>query len=191
MPTQAYKCWVIDNNEEKISPSVIFDELTPIKIQISNPIVPIAQDTKNKKDCPYLIGMVYRDDENKLLYVTSRIVVQKGFLVAYRCAYIHNVVGQEEPNPIHVADVDRMLHTYVIDSQPMVVLAGDISATKVEVLQTLPVAKNLTSGETTSGETTSGSLSKDADILKSDAKQRTEDLSEDNLSNSRVKGIGV
>jgi hypothetical protein len=186
MPTQAYKCWVIDNNEEKISPSVIFDEITPIKIQLSNPIVPIAQDSKNKKDYNYLIGMVYRDDENKLLYVTSRIVVQKGFLVAYRCAYIHNVVGQEEPNPIHVADVDRMLHTYVIDSQPMVVLAGDISATKIEVLQTPFVGK-----DKILNETNSVSSIKFSDIYKSDAKHESVDLSEDHLLNSRVKDIGV
>ena len=90
--------------------------------------------------------MVYRDDEDKLLYVTKRVVVQRGDIVAFRCVYLHNVVGQEEPRPIHVADVERMLNAYLIDNTPGVVLADDVSATKVEVLRRLTVAEPSTSG---------------------------------------------
>ncbi len=74
--------------------------------------------------------MIYRDDENKLLYVTKRVVVQRGDIVCFVCAYLHNVVGQEEPHPIHVADVERILRAYLLDNSPGVVLIDDVSATK-------------------------------------------------------------
>ena len=32
-----------------------------------------------------------------------------------------NYIAKEEPNPIHVADVEQMLHQYLLDSKPMVV----------------------------------------------------------------------
>ena len=38
--------------------------------------------------------MVYRDDEDRLLYVTKRVVVQRGDIVCYRCVYLHDVIGQ-------------------------------------------------------------------------------------------------
>ena len=56
------------------------------------------------------------------------------------------MVGQEEPHPIRVADVERMLHAYLLDNSPGVVLVDDVSATKVEVLRRLSVAEPHTSG---------------------------------------------
>ena len=82
--------------------------------------------------------MVYRDDEDKLLYVTKRVVVQRGDIVCYVCVFMHNVIGKEEPRPIHVADVERMLRAYLLDNTPGVVLSDDVSATKVDVLGRLP-----------------------------------------------------
>jgi hypothetical protein len=181
--TQAYIVWVIDLNIERISSNVLFDEATQIKIQLSNITIPTAPERRNIKDYIYLIGMVYRDDEDKLLYVTKRVVVQRGILVAYRCVYIHDVIGQEEPNPIHVADVERMLHAYLLDNTPGIVLTDDVSATKVEVFRRLNVAEPHTFGI--------ASLDP-ADHSKSSAKHTKVDLSEDDLISSNCDvGRGV
>ena len=40
--TQAYLCWVIDLGVERISAHVLFDEVTQIRVQISNFNVPVA-----------------------------------------------------------------------------------------------------------------------------------------------------
>ena len=58
-------------------------------------------------------------------------------------------VGEEESNPIHADDVERMLRVYLLDSQPSVVLPGDNSATKVEVLQASHVAASMSDGAKT------------------------------------------
>jgi hypothetical protein len=148
MPTQAYKVWVVDNSEVRISSNVLFDEFAKVKL-VEHAVVPVNSQTKNIKDFGYLIGMVYRDDENALLYVSSRLAVQKGDIVAFRCTYFNNVVGKEEPHPIHVADVERMIKAFLHNSQPLVVLAGDVSATKIGALQTSSVAApSISSGNT-------------------------------------------
>ena len=55
--------------------------------------------------------------------------------------FVHNVIGQEEPRPIHVADVERMLRVYLLDNSPGVVLSDDVSATTVEIYERLPGAE--------------------------------------------------
>ena len=85
-----------------------------VLLPVSSSRVPVNSQTKNIKDFGYLIGMVYRDDENALLYVSSRLAVQKGDIVAFRCTYFNNVVGKEEPHPIHVADVELMTKLFYI-----------------------------------------------------------------------------
>ena len=117
---------------EIVTPNVLFDEVHTVTLKLDNVVVPVSQDRKSIKDFIYLIGMVYHDDEDKLLYVTKRVVVQCGDIFCYRCVYVHNVIGQEEPRPIHVADVERMLRVYLLDHTPGVVLADDVSATKVD-----------------------------------------------------------
>jgi hypothetical protein len=126
---------------ERISAHVLFDEVTQIRVQISNFNVPVALERRNIKEYTYLIGMIYRDDEDKLLYVTKRVVVQRGDIVCYRCVFTHNVIGQEEPRPIHVADVERMLRVYLLDNPPGVVLSDDVSTTTVEIYERLPGAE--------------------------------------------------
>ncbi len=72
--TQSYICWVIDTNQVKISAHVVFDEVTPLK-KPSNLTLQVASESRNPKDFEYLVGMVYSDDEDHLLYVSSRIAV--------------------------------------------------------------------------------------------------------------------
>ena len=110
MSTQSYVTWIISLNEEKISSNVLFDELAVVTIQPVTSTLQIQSTPKNIKDFLYLLGMMYRDNENRLMYVTTRVVIQKGFIVAYRAAHMGNYIAKEEPNPIHVADVEQMLH---------------------------------------------------------------------------------
>ena len=81
--TQSYICWIISNNQEKISAHVVFDEVTALKQQPSSLMLTVAAESRNPKDFEYLIGMVYRDDEDKLLYVSSRIAVQQSYIVVF------------------------------------------------------------------------------------------------------------
>ena len=107
---------------EKVTPLVLFDEALTVTFKLDNVIVPVAPNRKIIKDFIYLIGMVYCDDEDKLLYVTKRVVVRHGDIVCYVCAYTNDVIHQEESRPIHVADVERMLRIYLLDHTPGVVL---------------------------------------------------------------------
>ncbi len=59
--------------------------------------MPVESNRQNMKDLIYLLGMIYRDDEDKLLYVMKRVVVPRGHIVCYRCVFTHNFIGQEEP----------------------------------------------------------------------------------------------
>ena len=149
MPTQAYKVWVIRLSEMKVSSNVMFDEYTKQKF-FEPAVVSVAAQTRDVKDFLYLIGMVYRDDEDELLYVTSSVVVQKGEIVAYRCAYLQNVVGREEPTPIRVADVERMLNAFLKFSEPLVVFAlpvmlvrQKLQPCKLKLSQPLPLQVEL------------------------------------------------
>ena len=119
---KAYKVWVIDMNEMMTSAHVAFDEITQVPKMEKLGVLEYAPESKNKKDFDYLIGQVYRDDENNLLYATTRVVVQKGDIVAYRGVYANNTVSKEEARPIHVADVVKMVITYQISSPPIVIV---------------------------------------------------------------------
>jgi hypothetical protein len=155
MPTQAYKVWVIDKSMVQISSNVLFDEFSKTKLP-DQAVVPVDPNPRDVRNFTYLIGMVYRDDEDQLLYVSTRVVVQRGDIVVYRSVYVkENVVGQEEPRPIHVADVERMLEAFLLTHQPLVVLAGDVSATRVETLQTSLRATPTTSDGISPGRETS------------------------------------
>jgi hypothetical protein len=169
MPTQAYNVWVVDNSEVRISSNVLFDEFAKVKLA-EHAVVPVSDQTGNIKDFNYLVGMVYRDNENSLLYVSSRLAVQKGEIVAFRCTYFNNVVGKEEPHPIRVADVEQMLKAFSHNSQPLVVLAGDVSATKIGALQTPSVAAPSTSR----GSTTTNSVLESDILSTSGAKRKAE-----------------
>ena len=79
---------------------MLFDELTQIRVQMSNYVVPVATERRNVKEYTYLNGLIYRDDENNLFYLTKRVVVERGEIVCFVCAYLHNVVDQDVPHPL-------------------------------------------------------------------------------------------
>jgi hypothetical protein len=92
-----------------------FSELEKLKIEV-------ASDSKDPSEFQYLVGTPHIDDEDGLVYNTTRVVVRKGFIVAYRRLITPGEPQpREEATPIHVADVVRMsaalLHApSVIDS---------------------------------------------------------------------------
>ena len=91
----------------------------------------------------------------------------------FRSVYVReNVVGQEEPRPIHVADVERMLEAFLLTNTPSVVLAGDVSATRVEALQPSLKATPTTSIGISPGRETSSDI-----VTLSGAKRKAETVS--------------
>jgi hypothetical protein len=82
-----------------------FSELEKLKIEG-------ASDAKDPADYSFLVGTQHLDDEDGLLYETTRVVVQKGVIVAYRRLVTSaGVKPREETTPIHIADVARMTAT--------------------------------------------------------------------------------
>jgi hypothetical protein len=68
MTTQSYIVWAIDLNEERISANVVFDEnKRPDKQKRSDSILEIHTERKDESDFVYVIGIVYRDEEDVLL----------------------------------------------------------------------------------------------------------------------------
>ena len=72
---KAYKAWIIDLNEAVTTAHLAFDEITQIQKQVNATILEYAPESKNVKDFKYLEGLLYRDDEDELLYVSTRVVV--------------------------------------------------------------------------------------------------------------------
>ena len=69
----------------------------------------MAEESKDPADFQFLVGTQHLDDEDGLMYETTRVVVQRGFLVAYRRLVTSGDSKPcEEATPIHVADVARM-----------------------------------------------------------------------------------
>ena len=116
MASQAYIVYIIEKRVVKISSDVQFDQFTKPRLP-ENVMVPVAPQTRHMNDFVHLVGMVYRDDEHSFLYVSTRLAVQDGEIVVFRCVVRDNdVVGQEEPHPIRVADVERMLKAFLLTS---------------------------------------------------------------------------
>ena len=79
-----------------------FQELNKMKFEM-------AKDESTVDSFAHLVGEKYTDDESLLEYVTTRVALYKGLIVAYR-APVNKTgrVGFEEKSPIHIADVVRM-----------------------------------------------------------------------------------
>ena len=130
--TQFYIVFIVELNEIKITSNVLFDEYAQVPKQHNSPTLEIAKESKNVTDFLYLVGMCYRDKDNKILYAVTRVVVAKNnHIVAYRCPIINDHIGKEEGQPIHVADVENELNIYLLDNPPRVVLPGAVETTVV------------------------------------------------------------
>ena len=80
-----------------------FQELTKLRFEM-------AKDESTVESFEHFVGIRYHDDESLLEFVTTRIVILQGVIVAYRAPVNKDGrVGFEEKSPIHVADVVRMI----------------------------------------------------------------------------------
>jgi hypothetical protein len=119
---QSFRAWIIDLNEMVTTAHLAFDEVTPMPKAMTEGTLQFADVSQNRKDFDFLVGQLYRDDEDNLFYVTTRVVVQRGLIVAFRGVYANGKVSKEEPNPIHAADVVKMVLEYQMSNQPVVIV---------------------------------------------------------------------
>lgn len=93
---------------------VVFNEVVPNPTaeyfsELEKLTVKVDSQERSESDFQFLVGMPHLDDEDGLLYVTTRVVTQRGFIVAYRRLKTqHGSKTREEKVPIHVADIVRM-----------------------------------------------------------------------------------
>ena len=85
------------------SGSVTFDEVTELKRDDKDTpdFLIVDNDRKSKSDFAHLVNLLYIDPDNGVFYITTRIQIQKGYIVAFRAPYINNKLGTEESTPIH------------------------------------------------------------------------------------------
>jgi hypothetical protein len=106
-----------------VSVHVIFNEIIPDPTaeyfsELEKLNIKVADDSKDPADYQYLIGQHHLDDEDGLVYETTRVVVRKGFIVAYRRLITSGEFKpREESTPIHIADIVRM--TAALQSTPI------------------------------------------------------------------------
>ena len=79
-----------------------FNELKKLSFEV-------AQDESTIDSFEHLVGEKYFDDDTDLEFVTTRVALHNGLIVAYRAPVLLNGrTGREEKSPIHVVKVVRM-----------------------------------------------------------------------------------
>ena len=79
--------------------------------------------SRDPNDFKWLEGMAYRDDNQ--MFITTRVVVQHGLIVAYRAILINENMGAEESRPLHVADAERLVKIYTSSNDVNLFLGGE------------------------------------------------------------------
>ena len=110
----------IEENKIKEVSHVTFDESdldTGARNATEDPIgLSFSSVSKNPKDFDWLVGMAYRDEGG--LFLTTRVLVQHGMIVAYRAIVVDSTVGTEETRPVHVAEVEALVKEYLGQNSP-------------------------------------------------------------------------
>jgi hypothetical protein len=99
------------------SAHVLFDEVTKVE-KSRDELLIVDPQRRALKDFTYLVHLAYRDDENGVMYVTTRVTTMRSYIVAFRAPVVGGRLGQEEPTPIHAQDVERMLRAYYETHRP-------------------------------------------------------------------------
>ena len=75
-----------------------------------------SESRRKPEDFNYLVGLLHRDDEDGMIYKTTRIGVRRNNIVAYRKLHSPSDVVLEEKEPIHVQDIANMTAAYMSNS---------------------------------------------------------------------------
>ena len=119
-PSDSSWVYYIDLDRVGKTVHVIFDEVTHLKRETTH-VLTVQEERKVVGDFEYLIGMLFRDDEDGLLYVTQRVVTERGFIVAYVARVsVDGSIGSIMNRPIHVPEVARMVVEYQQKETPRV-----------------------------------------------------------------------
>jgi len=90
---------------------------TPSHFEISDPPI----ETKSVSDFEHLIGSTHKDDEDGMVYQTTRVCIEHGLIVAYRCLVNKNgQLSRKEDGPIHVKDIVRLTNDYDAQVSPTI-----------------------------------------------------------------------
>ena len=109
-----YRVYIPDLKETVVGVNVTFNEVVPsYREEYYNELdklkFEVAPDESTVDSFLHLVGEKYFDDDTLLEFITTRVEVGKGLVVAYRAPILADGrKGREEKSPIHVADVIRM-----------------------------------------------------------------------------------
>ena len=112
-PLVGHKIYIPDLDEEIVTMHATFDEQIPPRSQeyyeeIDNLSAETSDKPEDIVDYMYLVGL--RHVDGHLPFVTTRVVIRKGLIVAYR-KLAQDGNATDEQTPIHIKDVERMTHT--------------------------------------------------------------------------------
>lgn len=126
---------------DKVSESahVLFDEITKVNRKEEELLI-VNAERKTVKDFSFLTHMAYKDEDNGILFVTTRVTTSRGLLVAYRAPLMDGRLGQEEPKPIHAQDVENMLTEYLKHNEPRIWSNNRLTSVR-NVLQGAPMGR--------------------------------------------------
>jgi len=119
-----YMIFVPSLNKIIVSVHVVFNEVIPDPTseyfsELEQLKIEVATTPQDPSHYDFLVGTTHIDDEDGLVYETTRVVVRKGFIVAFRRLVTEDgIKTREEATPIHIADIARMtadLHAPPID----------------------------------------------------------------------------
>ena len=81
-PTGSALIYFIELDSVGKSVHVIFDEVSELKRDVTQTLE-IQEERRVTGDFEYLVGMLYRDDDDGLLYVTQSVTTQSSFIIAW------------------------------------------------------------------------------------------------------------
>ena len=118
-----YKVFVPELNDIITTVHVTFNEVIPDYTteyyqELSRLNIREEEKPSAVEDFNHLVGEIYYDDETLIKYINTRLQIVDGYIVMYRCPILADGArGREEPAPIHIADVVRMMGTPPSDEQ--------------------------------------------------------------------------
>ena len=114
-----YKIYVPDLKEIIVGVNCIFNEVIPSYREeyfqeLSKLRFEMSKDESTVESFEHFVGIRYHDDEVLLEFVTTRVIVLQGVIVAYRAPVNKDGrVGFEEKSPIHIGRCTNDRDVYI------------------------------------------------------------------------------